>query len=103
MKFMISQPFSGLTDAKIKRVRDEAQKKLEEEGHEVIDSYLNFSDEYLKRSGVTHIDLHYLAASIMKMATCDAVYFCKGWETARGCRVEHAAAQEYGLNIIEEK
>lgn len=102
MKFMISQPFAGLSDARIKRVRENAKAKLEAQGHEVIESHANFSDRYLEKSGVRNIDLHYLAAAIMKMATCDAVYFCKGWENARGCVVEHEAAEKYGLEIIEE-
>ena len=28
--------------------------------------------------------------------------FCKGWENARGCRIEHEAAKAYGLEIIYE-
>ena len=102
LKFMISQPMGGLTDEKIKRVREEAVKKIEADGNEVVDTIVEFSDAYLKRNGVHKIPLHYLGVSIMKMATCDAVYFCKGWENARGCRVEHEAAREYGLYIVEE-
>lgn len=33
----------------------------------------------------------------------DVVYFAKGWENARGCRIEHTVAKEYGLKIMEEK
>ena len=102
MKFMISQPFAGLSDARIKRVRENAKEKLEAQGHEVIESHAHFSDRYLERSGVRNIDLHYLAASLMKIATCDAVYFCKGWKNARGCMVEHEAAVRYGLHVEEE-
>ena len=36
------------------------------------------------------------------MSLCDAAYFCKGWENARGCRLEHDAAVAYGLEIIYE-
>lgn len=32
----------------------------------------------------------------------EAAYFCKGWEKARGCRIEHEAAKAYGLEIIYE-
>ena len=31
-----------------------------------------------------------------------AAYFCKGWENARGCRIEHAAAVAYGLEVLYE-
>lgn len=102
MKAMISQPMGGLTDEKIERVRKEAKTALEELGYEVIDTKFNFSDAYLKRKGVKHLSLHYLAVSLMEMATCDLVYFCKGWEKARGCVIEHEAAEKYGLDIMEE-
>lgn len=32
-----------------------------------------------------------------------AAYFCRGWEQARGCRIEHEAAKSYGLEIIYEE
>ena len=101
MKAMISQPMGGLTDEKIERVRKEAKTALEELGYEVIDTKFNFSDAYLKRKGVKNLSLHYLAVGLMEMATCDLVYFCKGWEKARGCVIEHEAAEKYGLNIME--
>lgn len=101
-KAMISQPMGGRTVEKIERVRNEARKKLNEMGYEVVDTRFRFSDAYLTKTGVINIPLHYLAASIMRMATCDAVYFCKGWENARGCVVEHEAAVKYGLHVEEE-
>lgn len=102
MKAMISQPMGGLTEEKIDRVREEAAIKLEELGYEVIDTRFKFSDAYLKKKGVVNLPLHYLSVSLMEMATCDVVYFCKGWENARGCVIEHKAAEEYGLTIIED-
>lgn len=36
------------------------------------------------------------------MSKCNAAYFCTGWENARGCRIEHAAAKAYGLQILYE-
>ncbi|WP_419040028.1 Lar family restriction alleviation protein [Parolsenella catena] len=32
--------------------------------------------------------------------TGDAAYFAKGWENARGCRIEHDAAVAYGLEVL---
>ena len=37
------------------------------------------------------------------MSLCHAAYFCKGWEKARGCRIEHEAATAYGLTILYEE
>lgn len=36
------------------------------------------------------------------MSLCHAAYFCKGWENARGCRIEHDAAVAYGLEVLYE-
>lgn len=33
-------------------------------------------------------------------AEFDAVYLCDGWENARGCKVERAAAVAYDLELI---
>lgn len=34
------------------------------------------------------------------MSSCNVIYFCPGWENARGCRIEHDAAAEYGLEVM---
>ena len=50
----------------------------------------------------TRIPLCYLAKSLENMSLCHASYFCKGWENARGCRIEHDAAVAYGLEVLYE-
>ena len=34
------------------------------------------------------------------MHNVDAVYFDDGWFKARGCRIENAVCQEYGIKIL---
>ena len=51
---------------------------------------------------MVQIPLCFLAKSLESMSLCHAAYFCKGWENARGCRIEHEAAKAYGLTIIYE-
>ena len=46
--------------------------------------------------------LRCLAGALAAMSQCDGAYFMKGWEDARGCRIEHAAATEYGLRVMQE-
>lgn len=41
------------------------------------------------------------AVALQELAEADAVIFAPGWETARGCRMEHLAAEEYGIRIVE--
>lgn len=48
------------------------------------------------------LPLCYLAKSLENMSLCHVVYFCKGWENARGCRIEHDAAVAYGLEVLYE-
>lgn len=106
MKAMISQPMGGKTDEEITATREKAVECLSRLGCDVINTL--FSDEWyahekMKERGVVQIPLCFLAKSLESMSLCNAVYFCKGWENARGCRIEHDAAVAYGLSIIYEE
>ena len=103
MKAMISQPMGDKSEAEIRTTRAKAEEYLKGLGYEVIDTYFTFSDGYLRKKGVKNLPLHYLAVSIMEMATCDAVYFCHGWDQNRGCVIEREAAERYGVDILEEE
>lgn len=54
----------------------------------------------MKERGVVNPPICFLAKSLENMSMCDTVYFCEGWEAARGCRIEHQAAMAYGLEIL---
>lgn len=41
-----------------------------------------------------------LGESIKRMSHADYILFAEGWENARGCRIEHECAKEYGLKIF---
>ena len=62
-----------------------------------------YSAAKCKERGVVNIPLMFLARSITNMSLCHAAYFCKGWENARGCILEHAVAKAYGLTILYEE
>ena len=105
MKAMISQPMAGKTDEEIKLTREKAIYTLTERGLEVVNTL--FTDEWYSKDkmtdrGVVNIPLCFLAKSIESMCLCNVAYFCKGWENARGCRIEHDVAVSYGLEIIYE-
>ena len=106
MKAMISQPMNGKTDDEIVATREKAIKELEAAGYEVVNTY--FDDEWYDREnmrarGVVQIPLCFLAKSLENMSLCNTAYFCKGWENARGCKIEHDVAVAYGLDIIYEE
>lgn len=103
---MLSQPMAGKSDKEIAETRERAITELEKRGYEVVNTL--FTDEWYSREkmserGVVQIPLCFLAKSLENMSLCHAAYFCKGWEQARGCRIEHEAAKAYGLDIIYEE
>lgn len=102
MKFMISQPMCGKTEDEILEAQTEAIVKLEKLGHDIFGTFFHFDDEKLSEEGVIHRPVYNLAKSLAAMSKCDGVYFCKGWETRRGCQIEHTAASLYGLHILYE-
>ena len=105
MKAMLSQPMAGKTDEEIIATREKAVKILQEKGYKVVNTLFTdewYSDKSMKERGVVQIPLCFLAKSLESMSLCHAVYFCDGWEHARGCRIEHEAALAYGLEVIYE-
>lgn len=106
MKAMLSQPTNGKTDDEIIATREKAIAALTEKGYEIVNTLFTdewYSKEKMEERGVVQIPLCFLAKSLENMSLCHAAYFCKGWENARGCRIEHEAAKAYGLTIIYEE
>ena len=105
MKAMLSQPMAGKTEQEIIETRERAITALKENGYDVVNTLFTdewYSNEAMEARGVVQIPLCCLAKSLENMSLCHAAYFCKGWENARGCRIEHEAAKAYGLEIIYE-
>lgn len=97
-KLFISQPMRGKTNEEILAVRQKAIESAERnlgEKVEVIDSFF-------KDAPVDASPLWYLAKSLELLSTADVAYFAKGWEEARGCRIENTCAIEYGIDVIED-
>lgn len=92
---MISQPMRGKTDEEIREERKQVVNMLENQGFNVIDTIIeDFTDK---------IDpIFYLVKSLEYLANANYVYFMKGWEKAKGCKIEHEVAVEYGKEVIYE-
>lgn len=106
MKAMLSQPMAGKSEEEIKTTREKAIEVLKAKGYEVVNTLFTdkwYSSDKMKERGVVQIPLCFLAKSLENMSLCHAAYFCKGWEQARGCRIEHDAAVAYGLTILYEE
>lgn len=94
-KVFISQPMKDRTTCQIKNERDAAfefvKNKYPGEELELIKSYLDSYDEGNQMSGI--------AQCIELLGGADIAYFVSGWKDARGCRIEHYCAVEYGIEI----
>lgn len=90
-KVIISQPMNGKTEEQVRKERAELVKKIEAAGDTVVDTvFPNFTNQ-------GNIPLKYLAKSLEFIANADKVVFMKGWQFARGCKIEFAACTEYGI------
>lgn len=95
-KLFISQPMRGKSDDEIlaeRRNAIQAAKDALGEDVELIDSFFGTSD-------MSHA-LEYLGESLKLLAKADIAYFARGWNEARGCKIEHQCALEYGIHTIE--
>jgi len=102
---MISQPMNDLTDEQIHETRNRFLQFAKKENLEVINTFFTGyrdSAEAMVSRGVVQIPVCFLSKSLEKMSQCNIVYFAKGWENARGCKIEHEVALQYGLDIIYE-
>lgn len=108
-KLFISQPMVDKTDKEIELARTRAIntalnsiRKLHGEHNaqvEIIDSFIKDAPHDAK-------PVWFLAKSIEFLSTADVVFFAKGWDSYRGCKIENRIAHEYleqeGAIIIEE-
>lgn len=95
-KLFVSLPMAGKTDEKIAAQMEQAKQSAERCMHEpleLLDTLFDLPD------GTP--PLAYLAQSIAAMAEADVVYFCDGWEHAKGCRIEWMCARDYCIDRIE--
>lgn len=94
MKVMISQPMRGKTNEQIREERAELVKRIEEEGDIVLDTVFDEAPKNVDEA------VWFLAESIKFLASADKIVFMKGWEKARGCKIEHEVAVQYDKEII---
>lgn len=97
-KLFISQPMKGKTDEQILAEREKAIKSAERqlgEPVEIIDSFFQSAPADAK-------PLWFLGKSLELLSGADIAYFAKGWQEARGCKIENTCAIEYGIAVIED-
>ena len=97
-KLFISQPMKGKTDEEILKEREKAIESAKRhcgEDVEVIDSFFQSAPADAR-------PLWFLGKSLELLSIADIAYFAKGWEEARGCKIENLCAIEYGIDVIED-
>jgi len=82
----------GKSNEQIRMERANVVKQLEDKGYKVVDSIIAETPEQALNEPV-----FYLSQSILLLSKCNYAYFMQGWEEARGCRIEHTIAKEYGI------
>lgn len=95
-KIMISQPMRGKTNEEIKKEREHLVENIESNGDIVLDTIFDEAPKNIDEA------IWFLSKSIEYLAQADAIFFMKGWEKARGCKIEHEVAVEYGKEVIYE-
>ena len=96
MKVFISQPMKGLSEKEIKSNREKAIRKIKSlygDDAEIIDSYMEGGGA----------PLWCLGKSIELLSIADVAYFLKGWNKARGCRIEYMCASDYEIGAYFEE
>ena len=83
-KLFISQPMRGKTD------------------EEILGEPVEVIDSFFQNAPADARPLWFLGKSLELLSTADIAYFAKGWEDARGCRIENQCAIEYGIEVIED-
>lgn len=43
---------------------------------------------------------YYMGRDIEVLLCCDTIYLADGWENSKGCRLERAAADIYGIEVL---
>ena len=97
-KLFISQPMRGFTDEEILKARQKAIAEAEKAIGEKVEVLESFFEGF---NPTGNIPVAYLGKSISLLAEADIVYFGKGWNEARGRKIEHEVAKQYGIKTIE--
>lgn len=97
-RVFISQPMKDKTAEEIKLERQQiidAIVKKYGKDIEIIDSYFEGAPADAR-------PLWFLGKSLELLSIADMVFFAPGWGNARGCKIEHEAAETYGIRIIHD-
>ena len=93
MKIYISGQISGLPLDEVKAKFQDAENRIVEHGDEVVNPLKNGIPS--TESWEVH-----MAADIVLLLDCDAIYMLQGWEASKGATLEKNIAERMGKKII---
>lgn len=96
MKVFISSPMRGKTYEQLIAER----KAIITEITPLIPTDVEFINSIIK-DPIEHPSLWYLGTALQMLADADLAVFSKGWDKARGCRIEYQCAKDYGIPTLE--
>lgn len=99
IKVFISQPMHGLSDEEIISERNRVLEKFIEAiklQYPIVDAKVTVVNDVFRPYAPKNASrLWYLTEAIRDMEIADVIIFCKGWDTASGCRIERAVVENY--------
>jgi hypothetical protein len=96
-KVFISQPMKGKTDDVIQAERESIVQFVKD----IVGSDIEVMSSFFKGEAERMKPLRLLGMALELMSDADTVVFAPGWESARGCRIEHECAVQYGIHVID--
>ena len=96
-KVFISQPMRGKANDEILAERE----AIIATAKSVYGENVDILDSFFKDAPVDARPLWFLGKSLEMLSTADIAVFSNGWQSARGCRIEHTCALEYGVEVLE--
>lgn len=95
-KVFISQPMTGRTDRDIFDERSEIVKVTDD----YLGEFVEIVDSFDPRVSNGRSRLWNLGRAIQLMGQANLAVFAPGWDTARGCGIEHAVCCTYDIPIL---
>lgn len=99
IKVFISQPMKDKTNEQIEAERERAVEAVK---NHFNDNDVEIIDSFFKNAPHDARPLWFLGKSFELLSNADVAYFVRGWDDYRGCKMEHMAATNYGIDVLVE-
>ena len=100
---VISQPMKGIDPNKVTSQREKAEAAVRAAGYEPIDTVYKEDFKYdVDSDNIINPALWHMGLALMRLSKAHVIYMCDGWDTTRGCLLEHQAAVAFGVDIMYE-